>query len=86
MAKSPSIIFALIATTDKLMQAHGYANVGVADAGNEDATVLRYRSAADPVLADRLPPINIKYSGLELIATSNPEALARKRVSEVMTT
>lgn len=82
----PTIIAALIETTDKLMQSHGYANVGVADAVNEDATVLRYRAAADPVLADRLPPIHIKYSALELIATSKPEALARKRVAEVMQT
>lgn len=81
---NPSIISALIETTDTLMEAHGYANVGVASGHNEDATVIRYRAAADPVLADRLPPINIRYSGLEMIATSNPEALARKRVAEVM--
>lgn len=74
----------LIVQIQKGMQAHGYALVSSAFPPHRDALVMRFVVKGDPVLAQRLPPIAIEVSGLEIMTALDLAALARMKVADAM--
>jgi len=75
---------ALIAALNAEMKRHGYTMVSAAPVLSEDATAIRYVVAGDNVLAERLKPIVIKVSGLDLIRVSDVSSYARLKVEDAM--
>lgn len=74
----------LIEAATEAMKKHGYALIGAEHGTNRDVTALRFATAGDDVLAERLKPIVLEFTGLEILKTTDPKKLASAKVRDAM--
>lgn len=69
----------IVSGINKEMRAHGYAMISAASDPYRDGVVLRFAVAGDDVLADRLRPIVIEVSGLDVMTVDDVKAFAKAK-------
>lgn len=79
-AKTDDMIQAL----EKAMQQHGYALVSTAAPADRDGIVARFVVAGDAVLAERLRPLVINISGLEIMLTTDLQRWAHELAADAV--
>lgn len=75
---------ALCKCTVEGMDKHGYALISFSEPGHKDSVVMRFAVAGDDVLAERLKPIVIEFTGLEILTMTDPKRLANAKVRDAM--
>jgi len=74
----------IVSEINKAMLRHGYRMVSAESSPHVDSTELRFVVAGDKVLAERLRPVVVRVSGLDVLCCSNPRDLARRKVHDAM--
>lgn len=69
-----------------LMAKEGYAYCGQVGDPVFDGIGFRFRSGAHPVLTERLRPITVTVSGLEILNAVDLDHVARSRVEAALST
>ena len=75
---------ALVEAATEAMKKHGYALISADHGTNRDVTALRFAVAGDDVLAERLKPIVLEFTGLEILKMTDPKKLADAKVRDAM--
>lgn len=75
---------ALVEAATEAMKKHGYALLSAEHGTNRDLTALRFAVAGDDVMAERLKPIVLEFTGLEIMTMTDPSKLANAKVRDAM--
>ncbi len=75
----------IVKAATEAMKKHGYALISAEHGTYRDVTALRFAVAGDDVLAERLKPIVLEFTGLEIM-TTDPSKLANAKVRDAMGT